>query len=69
MDGCNLKDPIVASRVALVRCALHNVYERHQCPFEDSWLPDPSVYTGGTTVQPSITVIGSVSSLRDVYTC
>ena len=33
MDGCNLNDTIFTSRVALVCCALHNVCERHQCPF------------------------------------
>lgn len=65
MDGCNLNDPVLASRVALVCCALHNICERHQCPFEDSWLPDPSAYTRGTTSQASTRVIGSASSVRD----
>lgn len=66
IDGCYLNDLILASRVALVCCALHNVCERHQCPFEDSWLPDPSAYTSGTTAQQSTVVIGSASSLRDI---
>lgn len=39
IDKCNLNDPVFARRVALVCCALHNVCERHQCPFEDNWLP------------------------------
>ena len=68
MDCCNLSDPIFAGQMALVCCALHNVCERHQCPFEDSWLPDPSTYTGGITVQQSTTVIGSTASLRNVLT-
>ena len=32
-------DPDFASNVALLCCALHNVCERSNCPFEDSWLP------------------------------
>ena len=64
MDKCNLNDPVFARRVALVCCALHNVCERHQCPFEDSWLPDPTAYSI-TTVIPSTTVLGSAAFVRD----
>ena len=58
MDGCNLNDPTFASRVAVVCCALHNVCERYQCPFESSWLPNSSAYTdgGATTSQQSPSV-------------
>ena len=54
-----------ASQVALVCCALHNTCKRHQCPFEDSWLPDPSAYTSGTMSQPSTSVVGSASSVQN----
>ena len=42
VDKCTLNDPVFARRVAIVCCALHNICERHQCPFEESWLPEPS---------------------------
>ena len=66
MDKCNLNDPVFSRQVALVCCALHNICERHQCPFEDSWLPDPSTYQSTTTSHAQSTaVIGSASSVRD----
>ena len=41
MDGqCRVSDPVFVRKVAMVCCALHNVCERHQCPFEPGWLPD-----------------------------
>ena len=61
---CHLNDPVFARQVALVCCALHNVCERHQCPFEESWLPDLSAYSSTTQVQSS-TVIGSAISIRE----
>lgn len=45
VEKCNLNDPVFARQVAMVCCALHNVCERHQCPFENAWLPDPSAYS------------------------
>ena len=45
MDGhCNANDPVFVRQVAIVCCGLHNVCERHPCPFEPGWLPDPSAY-------------------------
>ena len=45
-------------------CALHNVCERHQCPFESSWLPDENSYTiGATTSQQSSGVHSPISAL------
>ena len=35
---------VFVRRVALFCCTLHNVCERHQCPFEPSWLPGESMY-------------------------
>ena len=55
MDEFNLKNPVFASRVALACCALHNVCERQQCAFEDSWLPDPSAYVDDSTLQHAST--------------
>ena len=60
MDGCNLNYATFASRVALVCCALHNVCERHQCPFENAWLPDSSAYTDGATTSQQSPGIQSV---------
>ncbi|XP_065196177.1 uncharacterized protein LOC135827649 [Sycon ciliatum] len=40
----NLSDTDFASDVALVCCALHNICERWNCPLENSWLVDDSVY-------------------------
>ena len=45
MDGhCNANDPVFVRQVAIVCCGLHNVCERHPCPFEPGWLPNPSAY-------------------------
>ena len=34
MDGqCRAKDKVFVRQVAMVCCALHNVCERHQCPY------------------------------------
>ena len=65
MDGCNLNDPTFASRVALVCCALHNICERHQCPFESTWLPDDSAYTDGPTSHPSSASVHGSALIRD----
>ena len=67
MDGkCNLKDPVFTRQVAVVCCALHNVCERHQCPFEPGWLPDDSAYISTTPLNLQISsVIGSAASVRD----
>ena len=40
----HITDPSFARDVALVCCALHNVCERWQCPFESGWLIDPKRY-------------------------
>ena len=67
MDGqCKANDPVFVRQVAMVCCALHNVCERHQCPFEAGWLPDESVYinTTPTNLQASM-VIGSGANVRD----
>ena len=47
-------------------CALHNVCERHQCPFEPGWLPDEGTYvnTRPINLQPSV-VIGPAAGIRD----
>ena len=67
MDGkCTLKDPVFVRQVAVVCCALHNICERHQCPFEPGWLPEESDYID--TTPPNfqvIAVIGSAASLRE----
>ena len=67
MDGqCRANDPVFVRQVAMVCCALHNVCERHQCPFEPGWLPDESAYINTTTanLQANV-VIGSGSNIRD----
>ena len=67
MDGhCKISDPVFVRRVAMVCCGLHNVCERHQCPFEPGWLPDQSAYVDTTpaSLQANV-VIGSASSIRD----
>lgn len=43
-SSCNLNDPIFARETATVCCALHNVCERYNCPFEDNWLPNEADY-------------------------
>ncbi|XP_065193105.1 uncharacterized protein LOC135824300 [Sycon ciliatum] len=40
----NYSDPDFVSDVTLVCCALHNVCERCQCPFESSWVINPIHY-------------------------
>ncbi len=46
MDGhCKINDPVFVRQVAMVCCCgLHNICERHQCPFEPGRLPDQSAY-------------------------
>ena len=67
MDGkCSLKDPVFVRQVAVVCCALHNMCERHQCPFEPGWLPDESSYINTTPPNLQVTtVIGSAASVRE----
>ena len=70
MDGqCRVIDPVFVGKVAMVCCALHNVCERHQCPFEPGWLPDKSSYvnTTPTNLQASV-VIGPAAGIRDAIT-
>ena len=67
MDGqCRANDLVFVRQVAMVCCALHNVCERHQCPFEPGWLPDKSAYinTTPTNLQANV-VIGSGSNIRE----
>ena len=40
----NLNDPVFATDIALVCCALQNVCERWNCPVDKSWLVDPTTY-------------------------
>ena len=67
MDGrCSLRDPVFARKVAVVCCALHNICERHNCPFEVGWLPDVTAYTSTTPLNMySSTVVGTASNVRD----
>ena len=67
MDGhCKISDPVFVRRVAMVCCGLHNVCERHQCPFEPGWLPDQSAYVDTTPASLQANVVtGSASSIRD----
>ncbi len=52
MDGhCKINDPVFVRQVAMVCCGLHNICERHQCPFEPGRLPDQSAYVDITTSQ------------------
>ena len=70
MDSqCSVNDPVFVRKVAMVCCVLHNVCERHQCPFEPGWLPDESLYvnTTPTNLQASV-VIGPAAGIRDAYT-
>ena len=67
MDGqCRVNDPVFVRKVAMACCALHNVCERHQCPFEPGWLPDESTYvnTRPINLQASV-VIGPAAGIRD----
>ena len=46
MDGkYSLKDPVLVRQVAVVCCTLHNMCEKHQCPFEPGWLHDERSWT------------------------
>ena len=67
MDGkCTLKDPVFVRQVVVVCCALHNICERHQCPFEPGWLPEESDYIDTTPPNLQvIAVIGSADSLQE----
>lgn len=61
-----IRDPVFASKIATVCCALHNVCERHNCHFEESWLPDSSHYVHDTPQQlVKSAVIGSASDIRN----
>ena len=70
MDGqCRVNDQVFVRKVAMVCCALHNVCERHQCPFEPGWIPDESSYVNTTpTNLPASVVIGPAAGIRDAYT-
>ena len=63
---CRVIDAVFVWKVAMVCCALHNVCERHQCPFEPGWIPDESLYvnTTSTNLQASV-VIGPAAGIRD----
>ena len=51
MDGqCRVNDPVFVRKVAMICCALHNVCERHQCPFEPGWLPDECTYVNSRPI-------------------
>ena len=64
--SCRINDPAFARKYSMVCCALHNVCERHQCPFEPSWLPDQSTFVQITPLnQHSSSITGSASSVRD----
>ena len=65
-SNCKLNDPVFVRQVAMVCCALHNVCERHQCPFEPGWLPDENAYTASipTHLQANV-VIGPAAGIRD----
>ena len=67
MDGpCKINDPVLVRKVAMVCCALHNICERHQCPFEPGWLPDESAFVQTTPANlQATTVIGAASTVRD----
>ena len=68
MDGkCKLNDPVFVRQVAMVCCALYNVCERYQCPFEPGCLPDENAYTTSipTHLQANV-VIGPAAGIRDV---
>ena len=67
MDGqCRVNNLVLVRKVAMVCCALHNLCERHQCPFEPGWLPDESTYvnTRPINLQASV-VIGPAAGIRD----
>lgn len=40
-----ISDPSFASDITIVCCALHNICERWSCPFDDTWLINPTHYT------------------------
>ena len=67
MDGqCMPNDPVFARHVAMVRCGIHNVCERHNCAFEPSWLSEESSYVETTPINLQVTaVVGSASSVRE----
>ena len=48
----NLKNPKFESQVATVACALHNICERHNCPFEEDWLPEDAAYNNDVVGPP-----------------
>ena len=58
MDGhCKISDSVFVRRVAMVCCGLHNVCERHQCPFEPGWRPDQSAYVDTTPASLQANVV------------
>ena len=42
-----INDPLFTSDTALSCAVLHNVCSRAKCPFETSWFPDETLYSGG----------------------
>ena len=65
MDGHGrANDLVFVRKVSMVCCALHNVCERHQCPFEPGWLRDESSYvnTTPTNLQASV-VMGPAAGI------
>ena len=64
MDGqCRVNDPVFVWKVAMVCCALHNVCEKHQCPFEPGWPPDESLYVSSTpTIGPAAGIQDAIAT-------
>jgi len=62
--NCKLNDPVFARQVAMVCCALHNICERHQCPFENGWLPDESALVSTAPTRRSV-ISESASSVQE----
>ena len=66
MDGpCKMNNPVLVRKVAMVCCALHNICERHQSPFEPGWLPEEIAYVRTTPAKKVSIVIGLGSSVRE----
>ena len=66
MDGpCKVNNPVLVRKVAMMCCALHNICERHQSPFEPGWLPEEIAYVRTTPAKKVSTVIVTVFAKRD----
>ena len=62
-----IRDPVFARRIALAAAVLHNVCERCQCPFEETWIPEECCVPGDPQVPADNDSTADIRSLLARY--